>query len=43
MGPGVSTTNNFAFISACEKHTAAYSCLYKIQPLSAYVPGAGKC
>ena len=34
MGPGVSTTNNFAFISACDKHTAAYSCLCRIQPLS---------
>jgi hypothetical protein len=42
MGPGVSTTNNFAFISACDKHTAAYSCLCRIQPLRAYVPGRRK-
>jgi hypothetical protein len=38
MGPGVSATNNFAFISACDKLTVTCRLLVRasrIQPLSA--------
>jgi hypothetical protein len=41
MGPGVSTTNEFAFISACGERVHVPLTRAVIPALSAYVPGTG--